>query len=253
MNRLILVEGLPGTGKSTISQWIFDLLHAKDIHTVLLDEFDERIPCNFYNLAGIPRETFNTLFAAIDAPSDAILKKTENYVYLRIDKYPNDVAQELRRWDIGDEFNTYFPLCEYIKCTLEWWKHWIQDNINQPITIMDSAFLQNPINDMIFHKATDNEVKQYVSSIAGLLAPFDPVCIYLRRNNATESIEFAKAVKGPVWSAGVDGLQDMGCGDLFERRFKLEYEMLSTMEHIVCHVQGDDWSIAKTKIQNYFA
>ncbi len=251
MGRLILIEGLPGTGKTTISQWLFDLLQSKGESFTLLFEDDKRIACNFYYIAGVPKDIFYNSFSDKITSFDSINKKTENFVYCRIDKAPKDIRQELSRWDIGDEFNKELSLQEYIECTLEWWENWVNDNTEQQI-IMDSAFMQCPINEMIFRKATNAQIKSYISVIADLLKPFSPVCIYLRRSSAIESIEFAKAAKGPIWSAGINRLKEMGCADLFERRFDIEFEMLSTMKHIVCEINGSDWSLAKDQIQNFF-
>jgi len=249
MNRLIFVEGLPGTGKTTISQWLFNLLQASGKPTVLLLEFDEKSPSNFCHMAGIPKDIFNSLYTE---KIKTVYKETNNFIYLKIDKCPENIQQELKRWDIGDEFNTLLSLHEYIKCTLEWWQNWVNDNKNLSVTVLDSAFLQNPINEMIFRKASNADVKSYISAIADILVPFSPLCIYLRRNNAEESINFAKAAKGLRWAAGIDGLKDIGCADLFERRFVLEYELLSTMEHLVCEINGHDWTEAKAKIHDYF-
>lgn len=254
MNRLILIEGLPGTGKTAISQWLCDLLRKKGESVVLLIEDDESIPSNFRDIAGIPKNIFNSSFADSPAISSSVLKQTEHYVYLNINKCYKEMQDDIRRWDIGDECNTSLSLQDYIMCTLEWWYDWAQNHTGKPITIMDSAFMQNPINEMIFRKATNPEIKPYISAIAELLAPLSPLCIYLRRNSAAESIEYAKAAKGPKWSEAVDqALQQSGCTDLFQRRFELEYELLSAMQHFVCEIQGGDWSEAKIKIQNHFA
>ena len=78
MNRLILVEGLPGTGKTTISQWIHDLLWANMESAELLLENDERMPSNFSDMAGVLKDVFYSLFSNRLATID---KRTENFIY----------------------------------------------------------------------------------------------------------------------------------------------------------------------------
>ena len=72
---LILVEGLLGTGKSTLSNQIFELIAEKCIQAELLLEENEKSPSNFFNIAGIPKTDFVNL---VDETS--IVTKTENYV-----------------------------------------------------------------------------------------------------------------------------------------------------------------------------
>ena len=53
MKRLILIEGLPRTGKTTIAQWLSVTFTHKGIKNLLFLEGDERIPCDFFETAGI--------------------------------------------------------------------------------------------------------------------------------------------------------------------------------------------------------
>jgi hypothetical protein len=160
----------------------------------------------------------------------------------------NETANQLQRYNIGDEFNKFITAQEYARCTLEKWHNWANNYIKKSVIILDSAYMQNPINEMIFRKATDSEVETYIKSISEILKQFNPICVYLRRENAKTSIDFAKAVKGEQWAKGIDGLADIGCADLFERRFVLENKLLSLMPNIVCNINNYDWSEIESKI-----
>lgn len=251
--KLILVEGLPGTGKTTLSNWICELLKDQGKQAELLFEDDEKIPSNFCNIAGIPQNVFLSLLIDESQIMAAILARTDNYIYINLDKCTEVIANQLKRWDIGDEYNRFISIKEYALCTLEWWQNWVKNYRNKSILIMDSAFMQNPINEMIFRGATNIEVESYIYAIAEVIKPLDPVCVYLRRGNAEESISFAKIVKGNNWAESVDrALIRLNCPDLFERRFNLEFSFLSSMANIVCDVNGNDWSDAKKRILDYF-
>jgi len=111
MESLILIEGLPGTGKTTLAKWLSDKFSSKGIDNLLLLEGDERIPCDFYETAGVPSAQFEKLCAGNPDVSNelyAISHKTENYYYLRIDKSPKAVEPLLRLHDIGDGSNYYY-------------------------------------------------------------------------------------------------------------------------------------------------
>ena len=242
--KLILVEGLPGTGKTTISNWIFEILTDRGKQAELLLEDDERLPSNFAHIAGIPKDALPNL------PADAVLARTDHYIYADL----RQCAKGYRRWDIGDEYNKHISAEEYARCALEWWQNWARNYAGESICVMDSAFLQNPVNEMIFRGATDAQTEAYIRAVAEALAPLHPVCIYLRRESAEESISFAKAAKGSGWAKGVgSALQKLHCPDLFERRFRLEYSLLSSMDHILCEVNGSDWSAVKKKTLDYLS
>lgn len=239
---LILVEGLPGTGKTTLSEQLFKQFKERGIQTELLLEENEKSPSNFFNIAGIPKMDYVN-FSNDTSP----IIETDNYVFVNSRHYTDKTAKQLQRYDIGDEFNKFISLHEYVHCTLEWWQSWGKNYTKDSILILDSAFMQNPINEMIFRKAVDSEVKEYIQAISEIIKPLNPICIYLRRDNAETAIDFAKAVKGEHWAKGIDRLADIGCSDLFERRFILENALLSLVPNIVCNIDGCDWSDAEIK------
>ena len=123
------------------------------------------------------------------------------------------------------------------------------NNINDTVLVLDSAFLQCPINEMIFRGASDEEAISYIQSIAEITKPYDPLCIYLRRQSAEIAIDFAKVVKGEQWAKGIEGMAETNFSDLFNRRFKLEQMLLSSIPSFVCNINGNDWSDAEVKIQ----
>lgn len=241
---LIFIEGLPGTGKSTWSEQIYKLLAIKGVSTELLLEGNEKIPSNFCDIAAIPKSDFARF--SVDG---AVVKETDNYFFINMKKCTEETASILQRYDIGDEFNKSISLHEYTRSTLEWWQNWAKNYVSKSVLILDSAFMQCPINEMIFRGASDLEAKTYINAIAAIIKPFNPICIYLRRKNATIAIDFAKAVKGEQWAKGIDALAQSEFPDLFERRFCLENELLSLVPTIVCDINDYDWSDAETKIQ----
>ena len=242
--KLIFVEGLPGTGKSTLSERIHKLLVNQGIPAELLLEDNEKIPSNFCYVAGIPKCDFTNF--SVD---EAVINETDNYIFIDMRKCTEESARALQRYDVGDEFNEYISSQEYVYCTLEWWRSWVVNNATESVLVLDSAFLQCPINEMIFRSSSDSEIASYIQAIAEIITPYNPVCIYLRRENAKIAIDFAKVAKGEHWTKGVEeGLAQMGCSDLFERRFCLEQSLLSLIPSIVCNINGNDWSDAETKI-----
>lgn len=124
---------------------------------------------------------------------------------------------------------------------------------NDNTVIIDSGFLQNPVNELLYRKASDNEVRSYILGIAEKLEPLNPLCIYLKRENAQNAISFAKQAKGSGWSSRIDAmLEGLGCPNLFEHRFELELSLLPSITHIICAVQGNDWSDFDEQVKRIF-
>ena len=172
--------------------------------------------------------------------------ETKNFVYINVNNCTEEIKNQIQCYDIGNEYNKFISVQEYARCTLEWWRYWTANKVDDSILILDSAFLQCPINEMIFRGASDSEIKTYIQEIAKIIQLHNPICVYLRRKNAEESINFAKTNKGEGWAKRVDEkLIELGCPDLFERRFILENTLLTTIPNIICYINDKDWSIQK--------
>jgi len=257
MKRLILVEGLPGTGKTTMTQRIAQRLAAKGEAVTALYEGDERIPCDFYEMAGIPLGEFEAFRAEHLNVEDArwvISLRTASYVYLRLDRCADFAADAFRKWDMGDERNLQASVAHYVPCALERLDAWVDSYKDSGETVViDSGFLQNPINELLFRGASDDEACSFVQGILHRFGPLHPVCVYLQRESAEAAVSFAKQAKGSDWASRVEALlAELNCPDLFARRYALEQKLLPLLPHILCPVRGADWSGADREIERLF-
>jgi len=88
---------------------------------------------DFYNNSGIPKNDFESLFAQNSSERDMLLDialSTHNYVYLRLDKCPDNVVESIKQWDIGDGSNQFIAVADYIPCAFERLDHWVNFHIS---------------------------------------------------------------------------------------------------------------------------
>ncbi|MDF2936417.1 MAG: hypothetical protein K0Q90_1790 [Paenibacillaceae bacterium] len=266
---ITFVEGLPGSGKTTLSTWLQTHLQAH-----LVTEDSPHYPNDFSGIAGIPPCLYSTLVQTYP-----ILKEyTFEYVsihYVQIphmeSRYPHetDLIRLLRQWEFGNEFNSNITLEHYITCSLGLLFKWIEaiDVTGGPL-ILDSVLLQNPINELLFRNAPEETILHYCHLLANAFTGFQVNCIYLERDSAVQSIDFAARVKGVSWSSRVakliaqtpyglaNSLEGMdGMLRFFEHRRRIEKSLLSSrlMNHKVYLVNEQQWDQLREWIQRDFA
>jgi len=218
--KLILIEGLPDTDKTSLSNRIFQHFNNHNKPAALLQATD-KTSGNLSGIAGVPHNAFFGLLNNIQC-----IAKTKNYIFADLvsDNHNEEIKALLQQYHLGDASNTSISARGYAKTTLEWWQHWASQNADKPAIIMERAFLQNPINQMLCRKASDADIESYIRAIVDILKHFDPLCIYLRRPNGEVPTSFA-------------------------RQHELEQSLLPLIDHIVCDVDGHDWSDVDAKLQ----
>ena len=256
MQKIIFVEGLPGTGKSTISNWITTELCNQGKKAVLLEEENLTIPTNFYHIASLEKAIFHNLCQSNQDKAAAlknIAMYEKNYIFIPIDDAPDELQAELYNYELGDEYNKSFNPESYIEQSLLRVIGSLKNlNTKTNVAVIDSGLLQNPINELLYRGATDNQIKNYVKAITKLFEPYNPICIYLNRGGAKESLDFARRVKGDGWYNRIEEmLETTGSQNHFERRYQLEIELLAQniMPWVDCNVTGNDWTSVKEIIQ----
>lgn len=156
---LIIVEGLPGSGKSTTAAMIADKLTKKGKKVICLDEGAQEHPADY---------------ADYDFP----------------------------------DFET-----ERIKI-LERWRSFTEKADKNTIYVFNCIFLQNPMCETMMRFGLDAKISlNYISEIAEIIKPLNPVIIYIDRPDVRATIDRVIDERGKDWlNAVIDYHVSQGYG-----------------------------------------
>jgi hypothetical protein len=268
---IYFVEGLPGCGKTTTSNWLHNILDAR-----FFTESAPNYPNDFSAIAGMTTEIYSNLYKRFPLLNEFLLERDSiKYVDIRNieSQYPHEIEliNLLSQWDIGDECNINVSVPHYMTCSLGLINEWVDTIANTSENIiMDSVWLQNPIlqnpiNELVFRNADEESVLEYCALFAEAFKDFNKKCIYLKRNAVVQSVEFASKVKGVSWTNRVAELISKtpyglahnlhgldGMVQYFTVRKRIEEEILSNgiMWHEEYLIESNNWDQIREQIRN---
>ena len=203
MNRLILLEGLPGTGKTTNAYRIFEQLVRNGRGVRWLHEVSQPHPVLFFSESCFTKEEYR-LFTEQYPEAAEILNgiaevraTTVGIDYLTAArKAPGREHtawyQALLKYDVMD-----FPLERYEPAALEKWEAFVNAALqNDTIYILDSGIFQYQIFTYLLNGADYPELAGFVHKVMELLDPLKPALIYLYREKTEDSIAFLEKQRG---------------------------------------------------------
>ncbi|MGV3466013.1 MAG: hypothetical protein ACO1OT_12060 [Heyndrickxia sp.] len=219
--KLIMVEGLPGFGKSTAATLIRDILTERNIPNELFLEGNLDHPADYDGVACFNEEEFKRLLINSgelrDAFIERVVKKGHNFLlpYLRINKeYASKFSDEL--------LNTIFkndvyelPLERNIELISKKWAEFVDKAMSEnKIYIFECCFIQNPITvAMVKYGAQKEIVIDYVMKLASLVEKLNPQLFYIVQDDLEFSFKKAMKERPKEWSSGfIDYYTKQGFG-----------------------------------------
>jgi adenylate kinase family enzyme len=207
--KLILIEGLPGSGKSTTAQLTNELLKEMNIDTQLYLEGNVDHPADYDTVSYFSKEDFVDLLTQYK-DYESILSNLAEYKSngvliprYKINYNETTLPEELetKLWN-HDLYELQFDL--HIELITERWAEFVGKATGEDKTyIFECCFIQNPVTiGMIKYGVADDRVNDYVTRLAEIIKPLNPILIYVDQNDIRHS--FLKAVEErPIeWSEG---------------------------------------------------
>ena len=244
-HRLYIIEGLPCSGKSTISAYVAELLKQHG-SVCFVDEGAGDHPADY---------EFHAL-----APA-GMLSEESRIVSLK--DYSGEILERLLQYKIYDflPWETEKPLM------LEKWRQFVRTAEENTIYVFNCVLLQNPMCEtMMRFGFNQEESRQYIAQIAEIIRPMNPVVIYLKNDDNADSVRKSSAER-PGWldsvidyhaqgvygkSIGAEGFD--GYISCLAERQKRELRILSTLpvESLVLENLQRAWRAARVTISMHF-
>ncbi|MDR6550007.1 hypothetical protein [Paenibacillus qinlingensis] len=210
-SKLILVEGLPGSGKSTTAQLVFDILKEFNVEAKLFTEGDLDHPADYEGVACYSESEFRDVLATCPLHlkairEDRVIKQGEYYLlpYRKIEneldfQIPSEVASSFHQHDI---YELPLQLSNEL-ITARWRQFAEQARSNEIVYIFECCFIQNPVTlGMIKYDASKDKVIEQVTRLAEIIAPLNPLLIYVEQTDLDYSFRKAVDERSAQWSNG---------------------------------------------------
>ena len=205
--KLIMLEGMPSTGKTTNARFINIQLERNNINAKWIHEVAMPHPVLFFDEVGFTHDEYERFIKTYPKAADilnkiAVFKKSTVGIHLPeiewhyMDIIGVEVYQALLEFDVWK-----FPLDVYKKFALEKWTHFVEKALKNrdEVYIIDSAIFQFQIFVFLFKNRPYEELQNFIDRIIEIIQPLNPCLIYLYRDNAEATIDYLEKDRGTAY------------------------------------------------------
>ena len=259
MKRLYIVEGLPCSGKSTVSAFLAEELKKK-YDVCYVDEGTGIHPADYEFHSFICETDLSSFNKTEQAEIISVSEKLDSGFIVPLKSFSGNLFDKLLRYKIYD----FLPWETEKPIMLEKWKSFTDYSVLDTVYVFNCVFLQNPMCETMMRFGFSFEKsKEYISQIAEIIKPLEPVIIYLKNNDIRSSVEKASRerdgwldavthyhVNGTFGkSINAEGFE--GYISCLEERQKRELDILSALdiESVVLDNPQRDWNSAYEDIR----
>ncbi len=203
-NRLILLEGLPGTGKSTNSYKLYEQLIRNGIKVHWIHEVSQPHPVLFFTESCMTKEeyrNFKMKYPEVATFFDEVAEVRKTTVGIDQEAMSRK-CQEAQKQEWYQELLQYdaFPtsLDRYEFQALEKWEAFAKKAMKDEdaVFILDSSMFQYQIFTYLLKAAPYDRLEAFVRKIAGCIKTLNPLLIYLYHEHTEDTIAYLKKQRG---------------------------------------------------------
>lgn len=202
-SRLILMEGLPSTGKSTNAGILFQQLERNGKNARWIHEVARPHPVLFFYEAYLEDQEYLeyiTNYPHTAKILDQLLIKRDRGVGIDLlevewnykEYLGSDAITALKKYDVWN-----FDLEYYKQVAIEKWEHFVEQQLHtDEIIILDSCIFQFQIYTFILADAPFIQLKSFIEVIYKMISPLKPSLIYMYRNDTEDTIDYLVEGRG---------------------------------------------------------
>lgn len=228
--KLILVEGLCGTGKSTLAERLHHHLAQREIPSKFYDEGAEQHPTSLNWHALFPDEEYRKLLTRYpDAAShirSLAIENGDSYLvpYRGVEEFSKRDAlyAELKAHELCWTDSPTATLSEFTCSIKRQWARFTESaSTAETLYVLEAVFFQHQIHDLLRHyQASDIQIQEHIQGIANQLAPLNPVLIYLNQPSVRDQQVWISFMRSKPHFATEQNIRFM------ENRKRLELKLL---------------------------
>ncbi|NQX45266.1 hypothetical protein HQN87_07970 [Paenibacillus tritici] len=208
--KLVLIEGLPGFGKSTTAQLISDILTEMNIPVRLFLEGDLDHPADYEGVACLTKAEYDELWMTSGNTRNILASRTTyqaSHYLVEYRKILNEYGSLVpKEWmDVFARNDVYeLPLAQNRELITARWRQFAEQALQRPDTyVFECCFIQNPVTmGMIKHDAAKEDTISYPLELEAIIAELNPLLIYVEQDNLEHAFHKAVRERPLEWSEG---------------------------------------------------
>ncbi|MDP4549620.1 hypothetical protein Q9251_01840 [Alkalihalobacillus macyae] len=211
--KLIIVEGMWGSGKSTSAKLIYDHLTKAGIDTRAYLEGDLNNPADYDKVACFTQEEYSELVEKhIDSLKliEEITHSKGNYYFIEYGKLQQELTHGLPKELLADVmhndiYDGNLPLERYCEVHLNRWSEFVDAHMKEEsVIVFECCFLQNPLSAMLGrYDASEEMIINYVLKLADLIKTLNPSLLYFHPGDVRSILNRAFHERSSEWGDGV--------------------------------------------------
>ncbi|WP_433751988.1 adenylyl-sulfate kinase [Paenibacillus amylolyticus] len=264
--RLILIEGLPGSGKSTVAQMVSEILKSQGKKVQLFQEGNLDHPADYEGVSFYYAGDFEILLTRHEEYREILVSNATAHgdgfliPYRKMREQwgielPDHIVQDIFNRDIYE-----IPFEQNVKLITEKWQDFTQNVLSTNddcITIFECCFIQNPLTmGLVKCNQSKEQNVQYVLELGRIIHALNPLLIYIDQKDISFTFDKAVRERPKEWSEGfinyytnqglgqAQGYQGVqGTVQVLQERKKLESEIYGLLQMDKVWLDNSDYDL----------